>query len=98
MAYLLLTLAAIFWGGNYVAGHLLVGYIDPYLLSILRWGFTSLLMFSLYWRVIRKDWHLLTENLAINSLFSLLGQVSFPLTLYIGLQYTSSLNAAIYIS
>ncbi|MEQ5238875.1 MULTISPECIES: DMT family transporter [Morganellaceae] len=81
-----------------MAGHLLVGYIDPYLLSILRWGFTSLLMFSLYWRVIRKDWHLLTENLAINSLFSLLGQVSFPLTLYIGLQYTSSLNAAIYIS
>jgi len=29
---------------------------------------------------------------------SLCGQVLFPLTLYIGLQYTSSLNAAIYLS
>ncbi|MBG6025969.1 DMT family transporter [Proteus mirabilis] len=98
MAYLLLALAAIFWGGNYVAGHLLVGYINPYLLSVLRWGFTSILMFILYWKVIRKEWHLLTEHLGINTLFAFLGQVSFPLTLYIGLQYTSSLNAAIYIS
>lgn len=98
MAYLLLALAAVFWGGNYVAGHLLVGYIDPYLLSLLRWGLTSILMFTLYRKVICKEWHLLTEHLAINTLFSFLGQVSFPLTLYIGLQYTSSLNAAIYIS
>ena len=29
---------------------------------------------------------------------ALCGQVLFPLTLYIGLQYTSSLNAAIYLS
>lgn len=29
---------------------------------------------------------------------ALCGQVLFPLTLYIGLQYTTSLNAAIYMS
>ena len=98
MAYLLLIFAAIFWGGNYVAGHILVSHINPYLLSIIRWGLTTLLMFTLYWKVIRNNWHLLSERWAFNTLYAFLGQVCFPLTLYIGLQYTSSLNAAIYIS
>lgn len=98
MAYLLLALAAIFWGGNYVAGHVLVSHINPYALSIARWGLTTLLMLSLYWKVIRAEWHFLSEKWLLNTLYAFLGQVCFPLTLYIGLQYTSSLNAAIYIS
>lgn len=98
MAYLLLALAAIFWGGNYVAGHVLVSHINPYALSIARWGLTTLLMFSLYWKVIRAEWHFLSEKWLLNTLYAFLGQVCFPLTLYIGLQYTSSLNASIYIS
>lgn len=98
MAYLLLIFASTFWGGNYVVGHLLVGHINPYLLSIIRWGFTTLLMFILYWKVIRHNWSILSERWILNTLYAFLGQVSFPLTLYIGLQYTSSLNAAIYIS
>ena len=98
MAYLFLTLAAVFWGGNYVAGHILVQYINPYALSIIRWGLTTLLMFSLYWKVIKKEWSILYGSIRINTVYAFLGQVCFPLTLYIGLQYTSSLNAAIYIS
>lgn len=98
MPYILLTLAAIFWGGNYVAGSLLVHYINPYALSIFRWGLTTILMFTLYWRVIIKEWSLLKGNIKINAIYALLGQITFPLTLYIGLQYTSSLNASIYIS
>ncbi|ELZ9929669.1 DMT family transporter [Cronobacter malonaticus] len=98
MAYLLLALAAIFWGGNYVVGHILVQYVDPYGLSLIRWGATSALMLALYWRRCFVDFSALRKNLGINTLLSFLGQVSFPLSLYIGLQYTTSLNAAIYIS
>ncbi|CAM3814417.1 EamA family transporter [Rouxiella silvae] len=98
MPYLLLILATLFWGGNYVAGHMLVSTVNPYLLSLIRWGLTSALMFSLYWKTIKNEWHYLTENMLLNSLYAFLGQVCFPLTLYIGLQYTSSLNAALYIS
>lgn len=98
MAYLLLALAAIFWGGNYVVGHLLVQSIDPFGLSLIRWGLTTLLMVALYRKTFISDLPRLRQRLGINALFALLGQVSFPLTLYIGLQYTSSLNAAIYIS
>lgn len=98
MAYILLALAAIFWGGNYVVGHILVQYVDPYELSLIRWGGTSALMLVFYWKQFSVDFTALRQNLGINVLLSFLGQVSFPLTLYIGLQYTTSLNAAIYIS
>lgn len=98
MAYLLLALAAIFWGGNYVVGHILVQHVDPYGLSLIRWGGTTLLMLALYWKTFRRDFSTLRASLGINTLLSFLGQVSFPLSLYIGLQYTTSLNAAIYIS
>nr|WP_202628785.1 DMT family transporter [Cronobacter malonaticus] len=94
----MLALAAIFWGGNYVVGHILVQYVDPYGLSLIRWGATSALMLALYWRRCSVDFSALRKNLGINTLLSFLGQVSFPLSLYIGLQYTTSLNAAIYIS
>ena len=98
VAYLLLTWAAVFWGGNYVVGHILVQYVDPYGLSLIRWGGTTLLMFALYWKTFVQDYPALRRQLRMNTLFSLLGQVSFPLSLYIGLQYTTSLNASIYIS
>ncbi len=98
MAYLLLALAAIFWGGNYVVGHILVQYVDPYGLSLIRWGATTALMLALYWRRFSVDFAALRKNLGINTLLSFLGQVSFPLSLYIGLQYTTSLNAAPFIS
>ena len=38
MPYLLLTLAALFWGGNYVVGHVLVQGVDPILMTEARWA------------------------------------------------------------
>ena len=50
MPYLLLSLAACFWGGNYVIGHLLVAEVNPIVLSAARWAFTALLLMTLYFR------------------------------------------------
>lgn len=98
MPYLYLSLAAIFWGGNYVVGKLMVVDMDPILLSQARWLLTSALLLIINIRPlvrsageIRKAWSTLT-------MLAICGQVLFPLTLYIGLQYTTSLNAAIYLS
>ncbi|AEG99844.1 DMT family transporter [Klebsiella aerogenes] len=98
MPYLLLTLAACFWGGNYVVGHLLVRLIDPVLLSSARWILTAILLVALYHRQINNQWVAMRRGFHIIIMLALFGQVLFPLTLYIGLQYTSSLNAAIYLS
>ncbi|STU48340.1 drug/metabolite transporter permease [Klebsiella pneumoniae subsp. rhinoscleromatis] len=52
----------------------------------------------LYRRQIAGSRHLLRANAPAVVVLTLCGQVSFPLTLYIGLQTTSALNAAIYMS
>lgn len=98
MPYLLLTLAALFWGGNYVVGHILVQGADPILMTEARWALTALLLVLLYQRQIRDSRPLFRQNGATLLVLTLCGQVSFPLTLYIGLQSTSALNAAIYMS
>ncbi|SUW63909.1 aromatic amino acid exporter [Buttiauxella agrestis] len=98
MPYLLLSLAACFWGGNYVVGHVLVAQVDPIVLSEARWMLTALLLISLYFRQIKAQWAAMTEAKYTVFFLALCGQVLFPVTLYVGLQYTSSLNAAIYLS
>ncbi|MEA9390119.1 DMT family transporter [Acerihabitans sp. TG2] len=98
MPYLLLTLAALFWGGNYVVGHILVSGTDPVILTEARWAITAVLLLILYRKQVIASRIFLTHSFPIVVFLSILGQVLFPLTLYIGLQYTSSLNAAIYMS
>ncbi|MBK5144848.1 DMT family transporter [Budviciaceae bacterium BWR-B9] len=98
MAYLILTLAAIFWGGNYVVGHFLVKNADPIILSEARWAITGILLMSLYWHQVKTNKTKIKNAIFVILFLAIFGQVLFPLTLYIGLQYTSSLNAAIYMS
>ncbi|QIQ21213.1 DMT family transporter [Zophobihabitans entericus] len=98
MTYLLLTLAAIFWGGNYVVGHILVDQTDPIILTEGRWALTALLLMCMYYKQVKIDLPKIKKSLSTVTMLAVFGQVLFPLTLYIGLQYTSSLNAAIYMS
>lgn len=98
MPYLFLTLAACFWGGNYVVGHFLVTQADPILLSEARWLLTALLLMALYFKQVKMQWPAMKKAKGVILFLALCGQVLFPMTLYIGLQYTSSLNAAIYLS
>lgn len=98
MPYLLLTLAAMFWGGNYVVGHILVQGADPILMTEARWALTAMVLVLLYHQQIMESRLLLRQNAPTLLILTLCGQVSFPLTLYIGLQSTSALNAAIYMS
>ncbi|TGC64041.1 EamA/RhaT family transporter [Salmonella enterica subsp. enterica serovar Wilhelmsburg] len=98
MPYLLLALAAVFWGGNYVIGHVLVSNANPLLLSEFRWLLTAILLLTLYHSSIKKDWKNIKSSLPVILFLAVFGQVLFPLTLYVGLQYTNSLNAAIYMS
>lgn len=62
MPYLLLTLAALFWGGNYVVGHVLVQGVDPILMTEARWALTALLLGLLYRRQIAGSRRLLRAN------------------------------------
>lgn len=98
MPYLFLSLAACFWGGNYVVGHVLVAQADPVILSEARWLLTAVLLMGLYFQQVKQQWQAMKQAAGTVFFLALCGQVLFPVTLYIGLQYTSSLNAAIYLS
>ncbi|NUF48486.1 DMT family transporter [Gilliamella sp. ESL0250] len=98
MPYLLLTLAACFWGGNYVVGRVLVTQADPMIISEGRWVLTALLLLCLYHQQLGSDLPKIKKSIWPICLLAIFGQILFPLTLYIGLQYTSSLNASIYLS
>ncbi|MGO1296579.1 MAG: DMT family transporter [Vibrio sp.] len=98
MPYMMLTLAAMFWGGNYVIGHILVSEADPILMTESRWLITAILLSVLYSSHIKSDYLKIKKSFFSILLLSIFGQVLFPLTLYIGLQTTTSLNAAIYMS
>ena len=50
--YLELTLAAVFWGGTFVAGRQLAPLVDPYTAAFLRFVLaSSVLLMWLYWRL-----------------------------------------------
>jgi len=98
MPYLFLSIAACFWGGNYVIGHILVTQADPVILSEARWTLTAFLLVCLYFKQIRQQWPSIRAASGRVFFLAVCGQVLFPVTLYIGLQYTTSLNAAIYLS
>lgn len=74
MPYLLLTLAALFWGGNYVVGHVLVQGVDPILMTEARWALTALLLGLLYRRQIAGSRHLLRANAPAVVVLTLCGQ------------------------
>ncbi|MDO4683985.1 MAG: EamA family transporter [Lautropia sp.] len=96
--YLMLSLAAIFWGGNYVVGRVLVAGIDPFLLSAIRWTLTALLLGLIYWRRMARECPRVLSDWGRLVGFASLGQVAFPVTLYMALQTVTSVRTAIYMA
>lgn len=62
MPYIMLSLAAIFWGGNYVVGKIMVVNMDPILLSELRWLLTSIILVAFNFIAIKKNYNLIIRN------------------------------------
>src|SRR5207244_12588799 len=53
---LLLTLAAVFWAGNTVAGRLAVDQISPFMLTFLRRVLVLAVLWPIYGRQVREHW------------------------------------------
>ncbi|AZN73126.1 DMT family transporter [Georhizobium profundi] len=94
-AYILLTLTALIWGANAVAGKLAVGHVSPLLLTLFRWLFALLAVLPFAWPHIRRDLPVIRENLTYLMLLGGAGFTGFNATLYLALNYTSTINAVI---
>ncbi|MDX2217422.1 MAG: DMT family transporter [Burkholderiales bacterium] len=90
--FLLLTLTALFWSGNWIIGRATVGEVPPIALAWWRWVLAVLFMLPLAlpqiracWPAIRRDWKKLVG-------FGILGTGYHNMFSYLGLQYTTATN------
>ena len=95
---LALTLAALFWSGNFIVGRALRGHIDPVTLNFARWSIALALFAPFVWRdvwtniaVVRREWRLILGLGAT-------GIAAFHTLVYIALQTTSATNALLTLS
>jgi drug/metabolite transporter (DMT)-like permease len=94
-AYGLLTLTALLWAGNAIAGKLAVGEVSPFLLTALRWAIAAALLGLLARRRIVADLPAIAANLPYLAAMGAVGFALFNVMFYLALVHTSAINVAI---
>jgi len=91
--YLLLTLAVLFWAGNFILGRAFHGIIPPVALAFWRWLGAALLITWPALPHLRRDRQTLFRHWPVILLLATVGIAAFNTLAYSGLQYTEALNA-----
>ena len=94
-AAILLTLTALIWGGNAVAGKFAVGHISPLLLTCARWTIAAVLLIIIAHRHLRTDWPVIRARLPFLFVMGAVGFATFNGLLYTSLKYTTAINVTI---
>lgn len=94
-AYLLLTIAALFWAGNSVAGRLATTDWQPFTLTATRWVCASIFLLPFAYRPLRRDWPLIKANALLLFALGAFGMAGFNLLMFLALNYTTAINASI---
>ncbi|MGE7984005.1 DMT family transporter [Solibacillus sp. NPDC093137] len=92
---LLLILATLLWGGNFVIGRAVSGDIPPITLAFLRWIVAFLVFFPIAYQRTKKEWSALRQHWGVVIVLALTGVAAFNTLVYIGLHYTTSINASL---
>jgi len=93
--YLLLVLTTLFWGGNAVAGKAAVGNIDPYVLILLRWAVSFLVLIPFAIGPVKADWPVLRAKWWLYLFYGAVGYALFNVLVYVAAYFTSGINNAI---
>lgn len=94
-AYVFLTITALSWGGNAVAGKLAAGHISPMLLTSLRWGLALIILSAFTLPRVRRDMPVIRANLPLLFGYGAIGFACFNNLLYSALNHTTAINVAI---
>lgn len=92
MPYLLLTLAVLFWSGNFIVGRAVAGDVPPVTLAFWRWTIGLVFILALGHRQLRADLPVLLRAWPVVILLSGLGIAVFNTLVYFGLQSTTAVN------
>ena len=91
----LLILATLLWGGNFVIGRAVAGDIPPITLAFLRWSVAFIVFLPLAYTRTKREWHMIKSNWPAVITMTITGVACFNTLVYIGLHYTTSINASL---
>ena len=92
---LLLTLTALFWAGNAIAGQLAVGHVHPFQLVLLRWILVASVLWIIYGTEVRAHWSVIQPMFWRLVLLAFTGFTAFNILFYIASERTSAVNVGI---
>lgn len=92
---LLLTLTALFWGGNTIAGQLAVGHISPFMLTLMRWVGVVLLMVPFFGKGVITHWPAIAPRFWIIVATAMFGFTGFNSIYYVASTETTAVNIGI---
>ncbi|MGA4721765.1 DMT family transporter [Fictibacillus nanhaiensis] len=93
--YVLLVVANLIWGGNFVIGRAIASSLPPVTLSFMRWCTAFLIFLPFAVPFLRKESQMLKKHWQVVLILSITGITGFNTLLYIALHYTTSINASI---
>lgn len=94
-AAILLIIATILWGGNFVIGRAVATEISPFTLAFLRWSVALLFFYPFIHKTLARDLPLIRKKWPIVLAMSLTGVAAFNTLVYVGLHYTTAINASL---
>lgn len=92
---ILLTLTALFWAGNVIAGQLAKGHVEPFALVLLRWAGVSLLLLPLFGGEIRAHWAVIRPALPRIAFMATAGFTCFNAMFYAASHTTTGITIGI---
>jgi drug/metabolite transporter (DMT)-like permease len=98
IAYVLLTLAPLFWAGNFVIGRALRSDFAPIGLNFGRWLVALIILLPLSYGQVRRAWPVIRAEWKLIVLLGLLGVAAFNTLVYTALNDTQALNASLFTS
>ena len=93
--YLLLILAAAFWGGNFNIARAFNAEIPPMSLSFWRWAVAGLILLPFVLKPMLAQWQSFREHVWLVFALSILGVTGFNTLVYTGLQTTTATNGVL---
>lgn len=93
LAFLLLSLAMLFWAGNWVIGRALRDAMEPVALNFWRWTIAALILAPFALPSLRAQAAVIRRKAGVLLLLSLTGVAVFHAMVYVGLKSTSVVNA-----
>ncbi|WP_274854232.1 DMT family transporter [Bacillus methanolicus] len=94
-AYILLVLANMIWGGNFVIGRIAGDYLPPITFSLLRWLIAFLFLTPFLIKKLKADLKILWSHKWVLLFLTVTGISGYNTIIYFALHYTTSINASV---